>query len=112
MSEIGLAKNFVTMEQLLLWQQTATGLSLLIKLTEHNFGGNFKNLTNRQDFCVLLRSLIVHLTITFKTYKMPQISWHGGSKIAREPFLASVCFVCISASRTDQTLAKVKFGRK
>ena len=51
-------------------------------------------------FCVLLPNLMVHLAITFKTYKMPSDFWHGGSKIALQPFLASVCFVVMSASKT------------
>ena len=37
---------------------------------------------------LLLPNLIVHLTITFKTYK---VTWVF--KNAREPFLADVCFV-------------------
>ena len=60
-------------------------------------------------FCVLL---IVHLLVTFIIYKMPQISGHGDSKIAREPFLEYVCFVFMSAARTHETSTKIKFGRK
>ena len=82
-----------------------------LKVTENNFGGNFINLTNRQDFGVPLQNLMVHLAITFKTYKIPTFLGTRVSKIARKPFLVSVCFVFISALRTRQILAKVKYDR-
>ena len=77
----------------------------IVKFTEHNFRENLRILPIDKIFCVLLPNLMVQMTITFKTYKMPWISWHWGSKIVREPFLASVCFVFMSASRTHQTAA-------
>ena len=59
---------------------------LKLKVTEHNFGENFKDQPINKMFCVLFPNLVAHLTITFKTSKMPYICWDGGSRLLGSHF--------------------------
>ena len=85
-------KNFYIFNYLESLTSVANGTLLFseakvkLKVAEHNFGGNFKSLTNLQDFCVLLRNLMVHWTINFKLTKFPGLHRTGAQRLLESYF--------------------------